>query len=89
MKVAAFLLMTYPAASLAYLFAVRAGAIAPRFEVAGLLALAPLAASPIALRAWQSERPRAWLLVTAAVLELLWALLTLAITGFAIAWRSG
>jgi drug/metabolite transporter (DMT)-like permease len=87
------LLLPQPPLSLAYLMAIRARQIEPSFLPPLVLALAPLAAAigsaATLLRERNAPRTRLWILLVAGVAELLWAVLTLAMVGFAIAWRSG
>jgi hypothetical protein len=92
MRWLALLLVPQPPLSFAYLMAVRARQIEPSFLPPMLLAAFPLAAAGLSAYRLFRDRARArfsWLALGVSVIELLWAMLTLSIVGFAIAWRSG
>lgn len=87
------LLILQPVFSVAYLAAVRADFTAPSFLPLLAVAVLPLGAVvPGAVMFSRLDPPRrrlqVWLFGLAA-LEVVWAVLSLAIVGFAIAWRSG
>ena len=89
----AWLLLPFPVLSLGYLFAVRAGTLEPRYAPLIVLAALPAAAlvtGVLGLRA-AAAGEGGWQIgvVVLAVVELVWAVLALAMVGFAIAWRSG
>jgi hypothetical protein len=74
-----------------YVLAIRADRLSPRFGPIVVLAALPLAAlvlGLIAVRRRVRRRPHVMLL-TAAFAELLWALCTLAVLGFAVVRHSG
>lgn len=86
------LLLPQPPLSLAYLMAIRARQIEPSFLPPLVLALAPLvaavASTTMLLRDRGAPRARLLFVLIAGAAELLWAAITLAVVGFAIAWRS-
>ncbi len=86
------LLLPFPPLSLLYLLAVRAERVAPRFEPMVVVAVLPLAAAVlgvVALRRRTRGMQRQVIMLAAALAEILWALCTLAMVGFAVARRSG
>jgi hypothetical protein len=87
------LLVPHPPLSLLYLFAVRHGRVHPRFAPLVVLAAFPVAALAGAVRRLaagpRSERSSAIAILCAAVIEVGWAVLALAIVGIAIGLRSG
>jgi hypothetical protein len=85
------LLLLHPPLSAAYLLALRAGWLAPSFFPPLFAAAAPLASAVLGTvrLARGGERGRAILLLATALFEVVWAVVVLAIVGFAIAWRMG
>jgi len=92
-RLGAWLLLPFPVLSVGYLFAIRTGTLEPRCAPLIVLAALPAAAlvggvlglraAPAGAGGWQVG------VIAVAALELLWAVLALAMVGFAIAWRSG
>jgi hypothetical protein len=86
-------LLPQPPLSLLHLLLIRAERVPPSFAPVVLLGVLPLASLAIGLR--RRARSRAArgagevALLCAALLELAWAVLSAAMVGFAIAWRSG
>ncbi len=85
------LLLPFPPLSLLYLLAVRAERLAPRFEPLAVVAVLPLAAAVLGIVALRRSIrvQRQAIMLAAALAEILWALCTLAMLGFAVARRSG
>jgi len=86
------LLLPFPPVSLLYLLAVRADRVTPALGPMAVLAALPLAALVLGLFAL-GRRPRGaqrqFMLLAAALAEILWALCAVAMMGFAVARRSG
>jgi hypothetical protein len=84
------LLLPQPPLSLAYLLAVRAGWLGASFVPLLFLITLPVASAAAGVVGMRQSRSGAIMtgLVLAAV-ELAWGVLSLAIAGFQIAWRSG
>ena len=86
------LLLPFPPLSLLYLLAVRAERLAPGFGVLLGLMLLPLASLVVGVFAVRGRRAglrTQVVLLAIAVAELVWAVLALAMAGFAVAWHSG
>lgn len=86
------LLVPQPVLSLAFIAAMRAELVAPSYIPMMLLALFPFAVTigaAAALRRSRAATGRPWILLGLGIIELGWAVATLAIVGFAIALRSG
>ena len=85
------LLLPHPPLSLLYLLAIRTGRLRPIVAVAVGLAILPLLSLLLGFRHGTgdaSEQRRGDFLVTAlAVVEILWALVCIAIVNIAVAWR--
>jgi hypothetical protein len=86
------LLIPQPLLSLAYVGSIRAQMVEPSFAPVLLFAAFPLTAVVGTIARFRT-RPvpgqRHWGVLAIGLLELAWAVMTLAIVGFAIAWRSG
>jgi len=85
-------LLPFPPLSLLYLVAVRAERLTPRFAPIVVLGVVPITAAVlglVALRERSDGVRRQVMLLIIAVAEILWALCTLAMVGFAVARRSG
>ena len=86
------LLLPFPPLSVAYLLAVRAERVTPGFGPMAALAVLPLAAAVLGLAALRRTTrgvQRQVMLLAAALAEILWALCTLAMVGFAVARHGG
>lgn len=86
------LLIPQPVLSLAFVAGIRADRVEPSFVPVVILAAFPLAATiaaAVRLRKRKAPPRHNWLVLALGLLELCWAVTTLAIVGFAIALRSG
>jgi hypothetical protein len=92
LRTTSLLLIPQPPLSLLYLWAVRERLVSPAFTPLMLLAVLPLLALVACVFQSQHEdsgRARRVTILAIAVAELSWAVLSLAIVGFAKAWRIG
>ncbi|GIW42617.1 MAG: hypothetical protein KatS3mg076_3194 [Candidatus Binatia bacterium] len=93
MRAQAVLLSVHPVISVGYLLSIRRELLPPSFVPALLLAVLPVLSILLGTSRYRTldleGRRTQWILFVLAAAELLWAVVALAMVGFAVALRSG